>query len=83
MKYNERYDRRVSEDGSVYRYSKSLKRLIKCNLSNSCGYLYCHVRCKDNLKLVTHKENMNNPITRKTLAMFVKGGILHKRLEIG
>lgn len=114
MKYNERYDRWVSKDGFVYRYSKSQKRLIKCNLSNTLGYLYCHVRCKDNirnykrirvnklvwetfvgdipdgyeldhintiktdncldnLKLVTHKENMNNPITRENISKVRKG----------
>lgn len=33
----------------------------------------------DNLKLVTHKENMNNPITRKNISEVRKGS--HPSLE--
>lgn len=114
MKYNANYDRWVSKDGLVYRYSKSKDKLILCNQSILNGYLSCHVRSKEhscgfrrmrvnrlvwetfmgdipdgyeidhidtnkennnlaNLKCVTRKENMNNPLTRKHISEARKG----------
>ena len=47
MKYIEKYDRWVSKDGLVYRYSKSKDKLIICSQTNLFGYLICHVRSKE------------------------------------
>ena len=38
MKYNAKYDRWVSKDGLVYRYSKRQNRLILCKLTLLHGY---------------------------------------------
>lgn len=40
MKYNANYDRWVSKDGLVYRYSKTKDKLVLCKASLlRCGYL--------------------------------------------
>ena len=105
MVYNKKYDRWVSKDGLVYRYSKRQDKLILCKQSKASGG-YCRVRVSgtkinqvfvhriiwetfkgeipegmqidhintirtdnrlENLRLVTHKANMNNPLTLKKL----------------
>lgn len=47
MVYNKKYDRWVSKDGLVYRYSKRQDKLIICKLSNhKDGYLMFGVKKK-------------------------------------
>ena len=104
IKYNEKYDRWVTEDGLVYRYNSKQDKLILCNqyLTNSGylrvvvgnlkrqvlvhrlvyetfkglipeGYQIDHINTIrndnriENLRCVTHKENMNNPNTLKKI----------------
>lgn len=102
MKYNEKYDRWITKDGLVYRYSKGQDKLVLCKLTRIGEYLYVgfskpkkyqvsvhrlvfetfvgeipqgyqidHINTVsddnrlENLRLVTPKENMNNPLTIK------------------
>lgn len=103
IKYNEKYDRWVTEDGLIYRYNSKRDKLILCNqyltkfryLRVYCGnkhlvsvhrlvyetfkgeipegYQIDHINTirndnrLDNLRIVTPKENMNNPNTLNNL----------------
>lgn len=101
MIYNKDYDRWVSKDGLIYRYSKRLDKLILCSPCEINGYERITIKGKhyrvhrivyetfvnkisegyqidhintirndnrlENLRLVTQKENNNNPITREHL----------------
>lgn len=111
MRYNEKYDRYVTKEGLVYRYSYKQDRLIQCRLTTSTyGYLRVNVskpkkkkvfvhrlvyetfvgeipsgyeidhintirtdNSLENLRLVTHKENSNNPLTLKHSSESKKG----------
>lgn len=45
MVYNKKYNRWVSKDGLIYRYSKSQDKLILCKQSKAGGG-YCRIRVK-------------------------------------
>lgn len=111
IKYNWEFDRYVTEDGKVLRYSKGKDKLVLCKLTViKDGYLLVSVKNPkvaqtyvhrlvfetfvgeipqgyeidhintvrddnriENLRVVTKKENQNNPLTRKHKSDSKKG----------
>lgn len=66
MVYNKKYDRWVSKDGLVYRYSKKQDKLILCKLStDKDGYLKTGVSKPESKTLKVHRlvyETFNGEI---------------------
>lgn len=56
MKYNAEYDRYVTKEGLVYRYSKTKNKLVLCKLSsNKDGYLQLCVSKPKTVKIWVHR----------------------------
>lgn len=119
MKYNAKYDRWVSKDGLVYRYSKTKDKLVICKTKINENNTYPRIWTKaglirihrlvwetfkgsipdvyvidhintirndnrlENLRCVTQKENINNPLSIQNHINSVKGKPQKIRSEFG